>query len=101
LYFNSDEKSRVLIGEAAIHLALTEQEINVETLIHQLTLMARKETSGPRLALIHAACEWLSDSRALSSQHIEELNWHNMSHDEPQRSSSDNVVRLTPNSNDE
>lgn len=95
MYFNNDEKTRVIIGEAAMHLALNEQEIDVAALVRQLGLMVRRTTSPERQAAIHEACDWLNTFRELGSQHIAALNWDIMGLDEPEHHAErDNVVTL-------
>ncbi|MDF7649428.1 hypothetical protein F3J38_04380 [Pantoea sp. Acro-805] len=54
-----DDKSQVMIGEAALNLALAEREISVQSLISQLDHMAAASGSQARRSEISAASLWL------------------------------------------
>ncbi|MDF7629927.1 hypothetical protein PUG46_11675 [Erwiniaceae bacterium L1_55_4] len=54
-----DDKGHVIIGEAALSLALAEREISVLSLIVQLERMAEAGSSIARRSEIFAASEWL------------------------------------------
>lgn len=51
----NDNSGNVIIGEAALSLAIEEKDINVSSLFNQLSHMARKENSVRRLLLINEA----------------------------------------------
>lgn len=55
----NDEKGHVIIGEAALHLALTNMEINVSSLLAELKRMAAAQNSDARLSEISEARNWL------------------------------------------
>ncbi|RAH27394.1 hypothetical protein [Pantoea agglomerans] len=52
-------KGHVIIGEAALHLALADKEINIVSLIAELGQMAANVFSGERLSDISEARSWL------------------------------------------
>lgn len=54
-----DEKDHVIIGEAALHLALAEKEINVISLLAELGDMAANVSCDKRLGDISEARNWL------------------------------------------
>lgn len=54
-----DEKGYVIIGEAALALALKEQDIEVPSLISQLTSMAESTIDDERIYSIFEARKWL------------------------------------------
>lgn len=54
-----EEKGQVIIGEAALSLALGEKEINVETLINQLRFMEKSSVTEERMRSISKARNWL------------------------------------------
>lgn len=54
-----DGKGHVIIGEAALSLALGEKEISVQSLIAELGHMAQAGGSDNRLAEISEARSWL------------------------------------------
>ena len=60
MLFQNDEKGHVIIGEAALSLALGEKEISIATLFTQLGYMAKSESNANRLAQITEARNWLS-----------------------------------------
>ncbi|WP_336999010.1 hypothetical protein [Pantoea agglomerans] len=59
MLIQDDEKGHVIIGEAALHLALAEKEINVISLIGELGHMAANTTCDKRLSDISEARSWL------------------------------------------
>ncbi len=63
MYFHDDEKGYAVIGEAALSLALSEEEIGADALVRQLDAMAEKEPPGPRLREIGEARQWLLQHR--------------------------------------
>ncbi|QBR48570.1 hypothetical protein [Erwinia sp. QL-Z3] len=60
MLIQDDEKAHVIIGEAALRLALGEREISVASLLSELGLMAKAGGSPDRLAQIAEARRWLS-----------------------------------------
>ena len=54
-----DGKGHVIIGEAALSLALSEREISIESLIAELGFMARAGGSNARLTEISEVTNWL------------------------------------------
>lgn len=54
-----DEKGHVIIGEAALSLALSEKEISVLSLINELGHMMNAGGSDDRLSMISEARCWL------------------------------------------
>lgn len=59
MLIQDDEKGHVIIGEAALHLALAEKEINVISLIAELDHMAVNVSCDERLSNISDARSWL------------------------------------------
>ena len=55
MLFQNDEKGHVIIGEAALSLALGEKEISIATLFTQLGYMAKSESNADRLTKIAEA----------------------------------------------
>ncbi|WP_337010277.1 hypothetical protein [Pantoea sp. AS142] len=64
MLFQNDEKGHVIIGEAALSLALGEKEISIATLFTQLGCMAKSESNPHRLAQISEARSWLSSFKS-------------------------------------
>ena len=60
MLFRDDEKGHVIIGEAALSLALGEKEISIATLFTQLGCMAKSESNAKRLTQITEARNWLT-----------------------------------------
>ncbi|HBV89498.1 hypothetical protein NIM72_05310 [Pantoea sp. B550] len=61
-----DEKGHVIIGEAALSLALGEKEISIASLFTQLGFMAKSESNPDRLTQISEARRWLSSFKSPS-----------------------------------
>ncbi|MBA4823430.1 hypothetical protein H2241_21065 [Pantoea ananatis] len=59
MLLQDDEKGHVIIGEAALHLALAGKEINVASLMNELRSMAAYHCSDDRLSKISEARTWL------------------------------------------
>jgi len=68
----NDEKGHVIIGEAALSLALGEKETSIASLFTQLGLMAKSESNADRLEKIDKARNWLSSftSPAVAQQQL-------------------------------
>lgn len=59
MLIQNNVKSHVIIGEAALSLALGDQQISVSSLICTLSRMAKTEKSENRLLKINEAKDWL------------------------------------------
>ncbi|SFN21645.1 hypothetical protein SAMN05428971_0558 [Candidatus Pantoea varia] len=72
MLFQNDEKGHVIIGEAALSLALGEKEISIASLFTQLGFMAKSERNADRLTKISEARSWLSSftSPAVAQQQV-------------------------------
>ena len=66
MLFQNDEKGHVIIGEAALSLALGEKEISIASLFTQLGFMAKSERNEDRLTKISEARSWLSSFKSPS-----------------------------------
>ncbi|MGP2445860.1 hypothetical protein [Pantoea ananatis] len=54
-----DEQAHLIIGEAALQLALADREINIASLMNELRHMATDDCSDDRLSQISEARAWL------------------------------------------
>ena len=72
MLIQNDEKGHVIIGEAALTLALGEKEISIASLFTQLGFMAKSESNTDRLTQISEARSWLSSfkSPSLAQQQV-------------------------------
>lgn len=75
LYFSSDEKANVIIGEAAMNLFNAGQEVNVELLINELQVMAGSEVNEQRLEQLQHARQWLMGFKTIGSRSTGPANW--------------------------
>lgn len=75
LYFSSDEKANVIIGEAAMNLFNAGQEVNVELLIKELQVMAESEVNEHRLEQMQHARQWLMGFKTIGSRTTAPANW--------------------------
>lgn len=75
MFFSSDEKANVIIGEAAMNLFNAGQEVNVELLIKELLIMAGSEVNESRLEQMQDARQWLSGFKTIGSRRTGAANW--------------------------
>lgn len=94
MYFHDEKLDQAIIGEAALSLALCEYEITVDALIKQLSVMAERETSEPRLLLIFDARSWLMRYRSAGHRQLAELNWLTPQRQFYEEGYGSNVIRL-------
>jgi len=82
MLLRDEDRGHVIISEAALHLALAEKEININSLLNELRLMAAENCQDDRLTKICAARAWLREffipefakQRALYLQFLTGLN---------------------------
>jgi len=75
LYFSSDEKANVIIGEAAMNLFNAGQEVNVELLIVELKVMAESEVNEYRLDQMQHARQWLMGFKTIGLRTSAPAKW--------------------------
>ena len=75
MYFSSDEKANVIIGEAAMNLIDASQEVNVELLIGELQSMSASEVDEKRLEQLHQARQWLMGFKTIGARHAGQAGW--------------------------
>ena len=67
-------KNQLIIGEAAVHLAINNADITVDSLIRELTDMAAAEDDPARYVQIRGAKSWLRSFTPLPGNRAE-LRW--------------------------
>lgn len=75
MLFHDEEQGHIIIGEAVINLAVSQKEININSLIIELGTMAEGDVSDSRLAQIADARRWLKAYAETSPRNREELRW--------------------------
>lgn len=85
MFYHDDEKGHIIIGEAAVSLAIAGQDITVESLIKELAAMAEADVSDEKLAEIFDARRWLQGFRQYGSREQAELHWMTMTGQENDR----------------
>ena len=75
MFCHDDDKGHVIIGQAAISLAMSGQEISVQSLIRELSLMAETEQSDRKLEEIFDARRWLQSFSRFQSREQAEQHW--------------------------
>lgn len=75
MLFHDEEQGHIIIGEAVINLAVSQKEININSLIIELGSMAEGDASDNRLAQIADARRWLKAFVETSPRNREELRW--------------------------
>ncbi len=68
MLYSEDMTGHAVIGEAAVNLAVREQEITVDSLLGELNTMLRAEEFSSRIARISAAISWLQDFRTVGAR---------------------------------
>lgn len=68
MLYSADMTGHAVIGEAAVNLAVREQEITVDSLLSELNVMLRTEELSGRIARISAALAWLRDFRTVGAR---------------------------------
>ena len=99
--YSEDMTGHAIIGEAAVNLAVREQEITVDTLMAELKVMLKADNlSDSRSRRISDAIGWLHDFRAVSTREVETQGWMLPDADKP-GASGEATIRLQADSEDE
>jgi len=72
---DEDELHHVMIGEAAMNLIFSREEVSTGSLINQLQSMARLEEDDDRLLKIWAARKWLLQHKQGSTDAYKKPHW--------------------------
>lgn len=72
---DEDELHHVMIGEAAMNLIFSREEVSTGSLINQLQSMARLEEDDDRLLKIWAARKWLLEHKQGSTAAYKKPHW--------------------------
>jgi len=75
VFYHDDEKGHIIIGEAAVSMAVAGLDITAEFLINELGVMAEGDVSDARLEEIFDARRWLQGFRKYSSREQAEMHW--------------------------
>lgn len=101
MLFHDDEKGHVIIGEAAVNLALGKKEISVSSLIAELSQMAESKAGEDRLAQIADARRWLREFMQPGRRDQAVLHWLTVAGPDDGGKHSTDVIRLRPEDDDE
>ncbi|WP_394542030.1 hypothetical protein [Pantoea sp. SGAir0418] len=71
---NNHDQNQMIIGEAAVHLAMNNVDITVGSLIRELAEMAAAEKNPARCVQIRGAKRWLRGFESLPGNR-DELRW--------------------------
>ncbi|NIF23979.1 MULTISPECIES: hypothetical protein [Pantoea] len=71
---NDHDQHHLIIGEAAVHLAVNNTDITVDSLIRELANMAASEKNPARCVQIRGAKRWLRGFKSLPGNR-DELRW--------------------------
>lgn len=91
--YSEDMTGHAVIGEAAVNLAVREQEITVDSLLTELGSMLESERLHIKAESINSAIAWLGDFRTVGTHSSTDKRWMIL---EPDNSAfvEDNVIRL-------
>jgi hypothetical protein len=71
---NNHDQNQMIIGEAAVHLAMNNADITIGSLIRELAEMAAAEKNPARCVQIRGAKRWLRGFESLPGNR-DELRW--------------------------
>ena len=75
MFCSQKNTENTVIGEAAINVALREEEITVETLLDELNAMLLVEKNSSRKRIIKSGLNWLKHYRKLGMSSSEDPLW--------------------------
>ncbi|MXP53810.1 hypothetical protein FD737_12035 [Pantoea sp. Seng] len=75
MLYSEDMTGHAIIGEAAVNLAVREQDITVDALISELAAMLKADSSHSRELSIREAIKWLRGHRSISAKSTGEDSW--------------------------
>lgn len=91
---DEDELHHVMIGEAAMNLIFSREEVSTGSLINQLQHMARLEEDDDRLLKIWAARKWLLEHKQGSAAVYKKPNWLTAETEHAQPGNREAEIRL-------
>ncbi|KJV33725.1 hypothetical protein [Pantoea sp. SM3] len=75
MLYSEDMTGHAIIGEAAVNLAVRDQDITVDALISELAAMLKADSSHSRDQAIRGAINWLRGHRSISAKSTGEDSW--------------------------
>lgn len=91
---DEDELHHVMIGEAAMNLIFSREEVSTGSLINQLQNMARLEEDDDRLLKIWAARKWLLQHKQAGDYAGHTRSWMTTEGEHPAPGGSEADIRL-------
>jgi hypothetical protein len=73
--YSEDMTGHAIIGEAAVNLAVREEEISVDALLTELNIMLKAEKISSRSRRISDAIIWLRDFRTVGARGSDNKEW--------------------------
>lgn len=100
MLYSEGMTGHAVIGEAAVNLAVREQEITVDSLLTELNMMLRDEELSSHIARISAAIDWLRGFRTLGARGGMTKSWM-LSGSGDHSGGSEAAIRLQADEDDE
>lgn len=75
MLYSEDMTGHAVIGEAAVNLAVREEEISVDALLTELNIMLKAEKITSRSRRISDAINWLRDFRTAGTRGSDNKEW--------------------------
>ncbi|KGT85970.1 hypothetical protein [Enterobacter cancerogenus] len=75
MLYSEDMTGHAVIGEAAVNLAVREEEISVDALLTELNIMLKAEKISSRSRRISDAIIWLRDFRTVGARGSDNKEW--------------------------
>lgn len=90
-----DELLHIMIGEAAMNVVFSREEISLGTLLNQLQAMASDEEDDDRLLSIWKARKWLLEYKQVTNPLTSTSNWLFSSRPQPDPQAKESDIRLS------
>ncbi|MDI9279386.1 hypothetical protein QMZ65_19415 [Pantoea sp. EABMAA-21] len=100
MLYSEDMTGHAIIGEAAVNLAVREEEISVDALLTELNIMLKAEKTSSRSRRISDAISWLRDFRTVGSRGGAGKKWM-LSDADSHSAGGESTIRLQADDEDE
>ncbi|KJV43936.1 hypothetical protein VH86_24350 [Pantoea sp. BL1] len=100
MLYSEDMTGHAVIGEAAVNLAVREEEISVDALLTELNIMLKAEKISSRSRRISDAISWLRDFRTVGARGSDNKEWM-LPNVDSQSAGGEATIRLQADDEDE
>ncbi|WP_205298353.1 hypothetical protein [Candidatus Pantoea formicae] len=100
MLYSEEMTGHAIIGEAAVNLAVREQDTTVDALISELSSMLQADSSHLRELSIKGAIKWLREHLSVSAKPTGKDNWMLTDAGHSGSASQDSTIRLLADDDD-